>query len=129
MTLAIGAFLGFLCVAFGAYAEHGLKPALSPESWNTLMIAMRYHQLHALLLTMLGLIRLSGGRLAYMPALCWSTACLTAGVAIFCGSLYLAILLPMPGLTHAAPLGGTLLMLGWLLLAYTGLRAAPVRNR
>lgn len=124
MTLAIGALLGFISVAFGAYAEHGLKPTLSEHAFASLSIALRYNQTHAIVIVMLGLIKLQPGRLAHSPALCWAAVCFIAGTILFSFSLYASALFAAPGLNFFAPLGGTLLMLAWLLLVLTGLRAS-----
>ena len=123
MTLAIGALLGFIAIAFGAYAEHGLKETLSVHTFESLSIALRYNQIHAIMVVILGLIKLQPGRLANTPSLCWAGVCFIAGTGLFSFSIYLSAVLAAPGLTFFAPLGGTLLMLGWLMLAITGIRA------
>ena len=56
MILIIGALLGFFSVAFGAYSEHGLRPKVSDEEFRMLMTAIRYNQVHALIISALGLI-------------------------------------------------------------------------
>ena len=53
MTLAIGALLGFISIALGAYAEHGLKLSLSESALSSLTIALRYHQSHAIVIACL----------------------------------------------------------------------------
>ena len=58
MILIVGALLGFFSVAFGAYSEHGLRPNVSDEEFRMLMTAIRYNQVHALIISVLGLITL-----------------------------------------------------------------------
>jgi uncharacterized membrane protein YgdD (TMEM256/DUF423 family) len=63
MILATGAILGFISVAFGAYAEHGLKTNISTEHFDMLMTAIRYNQLYAIIISGIGLILLNDGKL------------------------------------------------------------------
>jgi uncharacterized membrane protein YgdD (TMEM256/DUF423 family) len=48
----------------------------------------------------------------------------TAGIILFCGSLYL-LAAGVHGIGLATPLGGLLLILGWLVLAASLLRRPP----
>ena len=64
MTLIIGAIFGFISVAIGAYAEHGLKTHISSEHFNMLMTAIRYNQLYAILISIMGLISLTTHNIA-----------------------------------------------------------------
>jgi uncharacterized membrane protein YgdD (TMEM256/DUF423 family) len=58
-----------------------------------------------------------GGRLVD-----WAGAAFTAGLMLFCGSVY-ALALGGVSLGLLAPTGGVLLMLGWALLGLSALRA------
>jgi uncharacterized membrane protein YgdD (TMEM256/DUF423 family) len=44
--LLIGAILGFLGVALGAFGAHGLKNRLSPEMLEVFDTGVRYHMYH-----------------------------------------------------------------------------------
>ena len=111
ILLLAGALFGLTAVALGAYVEHGLQTQLSARDLASLDIALRYQLLHAILLVAIGL---SGQtrRLVQLAA-----AGFIGGLFCFCGGIYLAIIGGMPAALHLAPIGGTLLMLGWLLLA------------
>jgi uncharacterized membrane protein YgdD (TMEM256/DUF423 family) len=117
----VGAVLGFLGVALGAFGAHGLPkdtPAQALDWWKT---AALYHLIHALALLLTGLLGLQGAR---VDAAGW---CFLAGVAIFSGTLY-AMTLGAPRVLGAlTPLGGLLLLAGWLLLglAARGLMRTP----
>ena len=60
MILLVGGVLGFISVVFGAYAEHGLKESISEEHFRFLMTAIRYNQVHAVVVTAIGLGIASG---------------------------------------------------------------------
>lgn len=105
----IGA-LGVMAGAFGAHALSGMVTEARLETWET---AARYHLIHAVVLVVLSLI----------PTLRPLTSRLIlAGMFIFSGSLYTLVLSDVPWLGAITPIGGVLLIAGWLSLAFP---AAP----
>ena len=121
MILVIGALLGFISMAFGAYAEHGVRATLSEEDFHLLMTAVRYHQIHAIVIVAIGLVILNGGKLADMRTLHLCALLFIVGTLLFSFSIYLSISLDIPGLVRVAFIGGIMMMLAWLLLAITGI--------
>ena len=61
MILIFGGLLGFIAVAFGAFAEHGLRAGVSDEQFRFLMTAVRYNQVNALIIASIGLALLGNG--------------------------------------------------------------------
>jgi uncharacterized membrane protein YgdD (TMEM256/DUF423 family) len=119
--IALGAALGALAVAAGALGAHALKARLEPpmlESWRT---AALYHALHAIALVLVGL---AAGRGIRAGA---AGACFLAGVLGFSGSLYGWCLGGPRFLVHVTPVGGVLLIAGWVALAVSALRARAGR--
>ena len=123
MILILGAFLGFISLAFGAYAEHGLREMLTDEHFRFLMTAVRYNQVHAVVIAAIGLALLSGGKLSCIPALKWSGLLFIIGTMLFSFSIYLSVSLDLPGLVNIAPVGGMTIMAAWTLLMVTGVLA------
>jgi uncharacterized membrane protein YgdD (TMEM256/DUF423 family) len=112
--LRVGAVLGFLGVALGAFGAHALKDRLSPASlqiWNT---AVLYHLLHAVALVALGLYARSAGSVDVKSA-AWF---FLAGILVFSGSLYALSLSGIKPLGAVTPVGGLCLLVGWALLAF-----------
>ena len=114
--LIAGAVLGGLAVAAGAFGAHGLAPLLAASgqaaNWET---AARYGMYHALALLALGLLarqRPAAGR--RVAAAAW---CLLLGTAIFSGCLGALALSGVKILGAIVPIGGTLLIAGWGLMA------------
>lgn len=103
--------LGFLAVLLGAFGAHALEGRLTPEHLEVWQTASRYHFYHSLALLALGLFALSGAENTKASVLLW-----TAGIIIFCGSLYLYALLGIKFFALIAPVGGLTLMAGWLAL-------------
>jgi len=108
----LGGLLGTLAIAAGAFGSHLLKERLSAEFFAIFEVAARYHMYHALAL--LG----AAWACAQWPGP-WTTAaghCFTAGTVLFSGSLYLLSLTGARWLGAITPLGGLVLIAGWLCL-------------
>jgi uncharacterized membrane protein YgdD (TMEM256/DUF423 family) len=123
MILIAGALLGFVSVAFGAYAEHGLREAVTEEHFRFLMTAVRYNQVHAVVIAAIGLALLNGGKLSNIPALRWSGMLFILGTVLFSFSIYLSVSLDIPALVNVTPIGGMTIMAAWLLFLLTGVLA------
>lgn len=114
--MATGAGFGALAVVCGAFGAHALKERLDVEQLAWWQTAVQYHAWHALALVLFGLLR---ERRAGGSATGW---CFVVGVAIFSGTLY-AMSLGAPRWFGAiTPLGGTALILGWILFALAAAR-------
>jgi uncharacterized membrane protein YgdD (TMEM256/DUF423 family) len=114
--IGLASLVGLTAVGMAALAAHGLD-ALGPTRLQMVRNALQMQGWHALALLACGLWSgRGGGALANAAGLAF-----LAGVVVFCGSVYaLAIAgTPVGGL---APVGGTLLMVGWVLLALSALR-------
>ena len=112
--LLIGAILGFLGVAFGAFGAHGLRNRLAPEMLAVFEIGVRYQMYHvfALLITAAAIRHFGPLRLLMIAG--WS---FIAGTLIFSGSLYALALGAPRGLGAVTPIGGAMFILGWIAFA------------
>ena len=120
MILVSGALLGFIAVAFGAFAEHGLRENVADEQFRFLMTALRYNQVHAVVISAIGLVVLNGGKLANNLTLRWSGLLFTIGTMLFSFSIYVSVTLKIPSLLNITPIGGVTIMAAWILLLVTG---------
>ena len=124
MILIFGALLGFISVAFVAYAEHGLREAVSEENFRFLMTAIRYNQVNAVVISTIGIALLNGGKLANIPTLRWSGVLFIAGTVLFSFSIYFSVLLDIPSFVNLTPVGGIMIMGAWLLLVVAAIWAS-----
>lgn len=109
----IGAASGFIAVALGAFAAHGLKARLAPEVLATFEVGVRYQMYHALVLFAAAWACTRWpGTLAHAAG--WL---FVAGTLVFSGSLYLLALTGEKWLGAITPLGGLAFLAGWLCLA------------
>ena len=116
IILATGAIFGMLSVIFGAFGAHALKKILSTDQLQSFEVGVKYQMYHAILLVALGL----NPEYVTMP-IYW---CITIGIVLFSFSIYGLILSDARGkklkfLGPITPLGGLLLVTGWLLLCIT----------
>lgn len=112
--IAGAGLLGLVAVAAGAFGAHGVS---DPQTKAWLQTGGQYGLIHALAaLGGLSVQRLGaeGGRAAAWAFL--------AGGAIFSGSLYVLALTHILWLGAVTPVGGVLMLAGWALLAWSGLR-------
>ena len=80
----VGAALGFLAVALGAFGAHALRSRVSPVLAETFETGVRYQMYHALALLACAwaLDRTTGGDAAWASAAAWL---LLAGIVLFSG--------------------------------------------
>ncbi|XP_058678960.1 transmembrane protein 256 [Ammospiza caudacuta] len=104
----LGALSGAAAMAGAAYGAHGMRRSDRDEYQKELYdTANRFHLLHSLALLATPHCR--------RPHLAGSL--LVAGLGLFCGPFYFHGLSGDPKFNRAAPLGGTLLILGWAAMA------------
>lgn len=110
--------LGLGAVALGAYGSHGAAFA-DARAQDVFETALSYHFAHLAplgLAALIGSLAPAAARRAGLAGLL-----LLAGMALFCGSLYLKALGLAEITNPLAPAGGFTLMAGWLALAWAGL--------
>lgn len=108
------AIFGFLSVALGAFAAHGLKQILDASMLQVFHTGVTYQFYHTLAL---GIVVI----LAEKNASKWfrrAALCFVFGMILFCGSLYALALTGISGLGAITPLGGTLFLIGWASLGW-----------
>lgn len=108
---AFAAVLLAIATGLGAYASHGLTDVLPAAALHTLETGIDYQFYHAL-----GLLALAAltTRIEVSAALRVAAIAIGVGVVLFCGGVYASSLRGPALLAHAAPFGGTLLIIGWL---------------
>ena len=110
--LLTGAIIGGLAVAIGAFGAHALKPFLIEAGReDTFELAVRYQFYHAFALLAAGFALNENKR-----SLRYSGLFFLLGIIFFSGSLYVLCLTGLTVLGAVTPIGGTFLIIGWVLL-------------
>ena len=120
MWIAISALNLALAVMLGAFGAHGLKAHVSETQlawWHTATEYFFYDALGLLALAILSKI------IPQLPIKA-SFILIQVGILFFCGSLYV-MTLGLPRVLGAiTPIGGALMIAGWLVLAWNALKYA-----
>lgn len=115
--IIIAALLGATAVLAGAFGAHGLKEILTPAQLVTWKMASFYQLVHAVLLMAMAFSVLMESRWFRL-----ASKALLFGIVLFSGSLYLFLLTGIKFLSLLIPVGGVLLVGGWLMLIFAALR-------
>lgn len=125
VVVASGSLLGGIAVATGAFGAHALRTVLDAsgqaDNWET---ATRYALVHALAAVVAGVMasRRTPSDTA-RPSLA-AGICFLLGSLIFSGCLMALALSGVRILGAIVPIGGALLIVGWVILAVAGWRLA-----
>ena len=118
--IIIASLFAALAILFGAFGSHALKERLSAQSLEIYDIATRYLMFHALGIFLIALL----GFQLPKESLEMPVIMMIVGTSIFSGSLYLIAMLDFKKLGMVTPIGGLLLIVSWLLLAYNTYKTA-----
>ena len=149
VCLILACLFGFLAVLLGAFGAHGLSDSgylerkysdMEPKTVSGLELpasykylqdfrtGVRYHMWHALAMFGTGLM-MRGRSSRVLSAAAW---CFAGGILLFSGALYVLVIggPKFGGVTWGlvAPIGGTLQLVGWILLAIAALRLDSAPN-
>ena len=112
---AAGALLAALAVAAGAFGAHALAARLDARALALWETAARYLMYCGLGLALLGLFARQAPPSTALRAAGW---CLLAGAVVFSGTVFALALGGPRWLGAVTPIGGTLLIAGFLLFAW-----------
>ena len=115
MFLAIASFMMALSVSFGAFGAHALKTILNEYMLEVYKTGVQYQFYNTLGLFAASFIYSLKPDSKKIYVSLWL---ILFGMSIFSFSLYALTLLSMPILGAITPIGGSLLIIGWLTLTY-----------
>ncbi|MCI0654477.1 MAG: DUF423 domain-containing protein [Methylococcaceae bacterium] len=112
--IGFAALLGFTGVGMGAFGAHALRDTLGPAAMSIYKTGVDYQMWHALALGMVAILMRAD---TASGLLIWTARLMSSGILLFSGSLYLLSVTGFRWLGAITPLGGTLFLVAWLLLA------------
>lgn len=112
------AILGAVTIAIGAFGAHVLKGMISEKAILSFETGVRYQMYHVIVLLILGFASAIS-----IKTQKWVFRFIITGIVFFSGSIYLLTLndfIPFDAkkIAFITPIGGFLLIIGWLKLAY-----------
>ena len=117
--LAIASFMMALSIALGAFGAHGLKSIVTESMLKIYNIGIQYQFYNTIGLFLVAFL------INFKPnskILIRSAWLIIIGMFIFSFSLYALVLLSLPILGAITPIGGTLLIVAWLMVTYSILK-------
>ena len=121
LWLIIGGINGLIAVGAGAYGWHSL--GADDAVREIFMMGVNYQMWHALALLAIGLLAARTEQAGSWPSIAAGLG-FSTGIILFSGSLYAYGILGYVPLDGAAPVGGWLLMAGWIATIVMGWRTA-----
>ena len=120
----LGAILGALAVALGAFGAHALKDRLTPYELGIFETAVRYQFYHVFaLFSVDALAWMARGRgLGALPELRTSGWAFVIGIVLFSGSLSAIVATGFKKFGIVTPFGGVAFLIGWVSLALAAWR-------
>ena len=129
--ITVGALLGGLAVALGAFGAHGLEKVTDDQKvLHGFATGVQYQLYHALALLLTAAL-LDKGSAKWMN---WAGNCFITGIILFSGSLYLLTFLKIQAsgairfVGPITPLGGLFFIAGWVFLLIAFVRK-PVTGK
>lgn len=111
-ALISGSLFAAISIVLGAFGTHALESLVTPDRLDTWATGARYLMTQGIGLLLVGLLSEHFKRPLKGP-----TYLLFIGTSVFCAALFLLVLLNQPWLGAIAPIGGLLMISGWLDLA------------
>lgn len=117
-----GIVMGVSAVVLGAFGAHGLEGRLDVDAIQTFETGVKYQMYHALFLLILGSLKQLPERSKK-----WIFSLVVIGVILFSFSIYFLATnvltqFDFKVIGFITPIGGLLLIIGWLLLGYKGMK-------
>ncbi len=112
--LTVSSIMMALAIAIGAFGAHGLKAIVSAQLLVTYNTGVEYHFYNTLGLFAATFMMYLTPDSKGVKIAAWL---ILIGMIIFSFSLYALVLLNMPILGAITPIGGTLLIIAWIMLA------------
>ncbi len=105
---------GFLAVALGAFGAHGLRGSVDSALLDVWHTAVQYQMFHVF--PLLAIVFAAAGET--LPLMKWAARLFLLGTVVFSGSLYVLVLSGIRALGMVTPVGGVLLLAGWLVFSF-----------
>lgn len=115
-NIIIGAVLGFLAVALGAFGAHALEDLLVKNNYQAVWeTGVQYQMFHAVTILVIGVL-MSKNVIGNVKSLRVAATAMLIGTILFSGSLYVMAVTKITVLGAITPIGGVAFLIGWVAL-------------
>lgn len=124
-NLVITCILGLMAITLGAFATHGLEDVLSLKEMSSLETGIRYQMYHVIVLLIVNTSSSFSIKLKNSVSYVFFS-----GIILFSGSIYAIYIFncPVKNIWFVTPIGGLLLMIGWILMIYFFLQKVMIKK-
>lgn len=112
-TLVLGSVMLALAVLIGAFGAHGLQKIVTIDKLVTFETGVRYHFYHGFGILLVGILQ----QVFQNAKLQVPVGAFLVGTLLFSFNCYLYVLTDIKTFAMIVPVGGTLFVLGWIVLA------------
>lgn len=116
ITFIIATLLGMSAVIFAAMGSHIFEIERGSARDSLFNYAVTFQLLHAILVLWLSTLKLQK---FWIKSAIYS---FIVGIILFCGGLYVLVVQGSTSISWITPIGGSLLILGWLNLSISGIQ-------
>jgi uncharacterized membrane protein YgdD (TMEM256/DUF423 family) len=124
-VMGIAAVLLATGIGIGALGSHALRAVLAAPQLSSLATAVNYQQINALGLLLIGVL-MKNTALPGLHRVAWA---LIAGILAFSGGIYVMLAGAPRPLGFITPLGGTLLIVAWSMLAWLLVKESVIKRQ
>lgn len=115
IELFLGALMGFMAMLLSASVDHMLAGKLGPQALHSLQTAIHYQKYYALLIVLMSIcLPATNAQLQKSLVIALRLFCL--GSILFAAGIYLSLSFQMSMFVYLTPIGGVILILGWISL-------------
>lgn len=125
IILLLGGLIGLSSILMAAYVDHALSVYLSGKALTSVLTAVRYHQLYAIVICAIGLSLPMQTNILRNNWLKRAAYLFIFGIVLFSFSIYFSAIFNIAKITYLTPLGGVTLMIAWVFL----ICASLLRNK
>lgn len=119
--LLIGSLLGIASVIAGLYTEYDLNNRPLPEISRVMGMAVRYNQVYAVIVSLIGMMLLLPLQPDLSFKLKWTAGTFILGTILFSFNIYVFILRGKKVFLRMAPFGSGVLITAWLMLGWVAI--------
>lgn len=117
---------GFIFVALGAFAAHGLTAILSDYHLSVFKTGVQYQALHTFAIIACAILLKFKLSQKVQKGLFRAAICFIIGILCFSGSLYGLALTGSKWFGPITPIGGVMFLVGWVFFVYSALHIDEV---